>query len=99
MEANKILTADVLDLIFENRNKDYGAYELRRTYNRRIVRALVITASVALLALLGSFLANKLDTGPKKDDIKEVTLQEIKQGPSRPILLKLKWRNLLLPKL
>ncbi|MDP4265206.1 MAG: energy transducer TonB [Bacteroidota bacterium] len=84
MEANKILTADVLDLIFENRNKDYGAYELRRTYNRRILKALIITASVALLALLGSFLANQLDTGPKKEDIKEVTLQEIQQDEDKP---------------
>lgn len=39
MEANKILSADILDLIFEDRNKDYGAYELRKTYNRRITRA------------------------------------------------------------
>ncbi|MBL0272830.1 MAG: hypothetical protein IPQ06_07075 [Chitinophagaceae bacterium] len=39
MEANKILSADILDLIPEDRNKDYGAYELRKTYNRRITRA------------------------------------------------------------
>jgi len=53
MEANKILNADILDLIFEDRNKDYGAYDLRKTYNKRITKALIITASVALLALLG----------------------------------------------
>ena len=47
MEANKILSADILDLIFEDRNKDYGAYNLRKTYNRRILKALIITASVA----------------------------------------------------
>ena len=28
MEANKILNADILDLIFEDRNKEYGAYDL-----------------------------------------------------------------------
>ena len=33
MDINKILTADVLDLIFEGRYKEYGAYELRKTYN------------------------------------------------------------------
>ncbi len=48
MEANKILSADVLDLIFEDRNKDYGAYDLRKTYNKRIILALVITASVGI---------------------------------------------------
>jgi protein TonB len=65
MEANKILNADILDLIFEDRNKDYGAYELRKTYNKRIVKALVITASVALLALLGSLLAKAFNSGKK----------------------------------
>ena len=30
----KFLHADILDIIFEGRNKEYGAYELRKTYNR-----------------------------------------------------------------
>lgn len=85
MEANKILSADILDLVFENRNKDYGAYELRKTYNKRIIMALVITASVALLALLGSLLASTLDNDKsKKMDIKEVTLADIKQEEEKP---------------
>jgi periplasmic protein TonB len=79
MEANKILSADILDLVFEGRNKDYGAYQLRKTYNKRILKALIITGSVALLALLGSFLASKLEGDTKELKIKEVTIQEIKQ--------------------
>lgn len=79
MEANKILSADILDLVFEDRNKDYGAYELRKTYNKRIVMALIITASVALLALVGSILASSLKKESGKVDIKEVTIQDIKQ--------------------
>ncbi|MGZ8511240.1 MAG: energy transducer TonB, partial [Chitinophagaceae bacterium] len=80
MEANKILSADILDLVFENRNKEYGAYELRRTYNKRIIMALVITVSIALLAVLGSVLASTLDSGKSiKVDIREVTLADIKQ--------------------
>lgn len=43
MDSKKILTADLLDLVFDNRNKDYGAYELRRFYNQRIGKALLIT--------------------------------------------------------
>jgi protein TonB len=77
MEANKILSADLLDLLFENRNKDYGAYQLRKTYNRRITKALLITASVALLALLGSFIANKVNAAKEKFKKTEVTLTEI----------------------
>ncbi|HMR93016.1 MAG TPA: energy transducer TonB [Chitinophagaceae bacterium] len=80
MEANKILSSNLLDLIFEGRNKDYGAYELRKTYNKRIIIALVITASVALLALIGSILASSLKKGDKEAiKIQEVTMQNLEQ--------------------
>ncbi|MBE7172222.1 MAG: energy transducer TonB [Williamsia sp.] len=59
MEANKILQADLLDILFEGRNKEYGAYELRKTYNKRLVVAL--TSMMALLGVLsvGYVVANK----------------------------------------
>jgi protein TonB len=80
MEPNKILQSDLLDIVFEDRNKDYGAYELRRSYNRRVGRALIITASIAALAFLGSVLANNIGgTTKQKNKITEVTLQDIKQ--------------------
>jgi protein TonB len=85
MEANKILSADLLDLLFENRNKDYGAYQLRKTYNKRITKALLITASVALLALLGSFLANKISAGAAKAKKTEVNLIDIKQEEEKKV--------------
>jgi protein TonB len=68
METNKILTADLLDLIFDDRNKDYGAYELRRTYNKRIRNALLITATVGALGFTGTLLANKIT--PSKETLK-----------------------------
>src|SRR5829696_6977667 len=86
MEANKILSADLLDLIFEDRNKEYGAYQLRKTYNKRIARALIITASVALLALLGSILAKTLQgKNEKKFNVNELTLQDIKQEEEKKV--------------
>jgi protein TonB len=86
MEANKILSSDILDILFENKNKDYGAYNLRRTYNKRITRALIITASIALLAVGGSLLASKLtDKGDKKIKIQEVTLADVKQEEKKII--------------
>ncbi|MFM8710070.1 MAG: hypothetical protein ACKOC7_02235, partial [Sphingomonadales bacterium] len=60
MELNKILTADILDIVFEGRNKEYGAYDLRKTYHERVKRALIITASTAALILLISFLNKTL---------------------------------------
>ena len=84
MDANKILSADLLDILFEDRNKDYGAYELRRSYNKRILMALIITASIALLALLGSVLMDQFASKKPKEDIKEVTIQDIKQQEEPP---------------
>lgn len=48
MDQKKILQADYLDIIFDNRNKAYGGYELRKTYDRRIKKGvgfLMLTVS------------------------------------------------------
>lgn len=80
MEPNQILKADILDLLFEDRNKAYGAYELRKTYNKRMTTALVVTASILLLILLSSFLANQFEgTEDAKLNVKDVVLEDIKQ--------------------
>ncbi|MEI8052209.1 MAG: energy transducer TonB, partial [Bacteroidota bacterium] len=61
MDINKILSSDVLDIIFEDRNKEYGAYELRKTYNTRLKKALMFTGSLLLLIFVSTVLANVLD--------------------------------------
>lgn len=86
MDANKILSAQLIDLIFEGRNKSYGAYELRTGYNKRLRNALMITVGIALFILLASFISS-LTEGSKKGQvlIKEVQLEEIKQEePNEP---------------
>ncbi len=40
MKPETILQSDVLDIIFENRNKEYGAYALRKNYNVRLLQAM-----------------------------------------------------------
>lgn len=52
MKTALILKADLLDIIFENRNKDYGAYPLRKYYHVRLYKALGITfLFISLLSL------------------------------------------------
>jgi protein TonB len=85
MEANKILSSDILDLVFENRNKAYGAYELRKTYNKRITTALLITAGIALLIFLASFIANTINARAAKMEIKEVVLENIPQEEEKKV--------------
>ena len=69
MTSQQILQSDLLDILFEKRNKLYGAYHLRRAYNSHLLKAVGGTALlvVALLFLGGS---SKNEMGPqhKPDD-------------------------------
>ncbi len=85
MDVNKILTSDLLDLVFENRNKAYGAYELRKSYSKRMTIALLCMVAVAILAVGGSILAGELKKGKAKIEAKEVILTEIKQEEEKKI--------------
>ena len=58
MEANQILQSGFLDILFDGRNKLYGAYDLRKTYNQRISKALLATLLFMLL-LVGAFIISK----------------------------------------
>ena len=62
MTNKEILQADMLDILFEHRNKLYGAYALRKTYKRRLGLALGIALSIGLLFILMSFIKKK-DSG------------------------------------
>ena len=86
MEANKILGSDFLDILFEGRNKSYGAYELRKTYQKRLQLALAITLGVTVGIFLLSFIYNKIGNGDKdKVKVSDVTLTDIKQEEEKKI--------------
>lgn len=52
MLPEKIMQSDFLDLLFEDRNKLYGAYAIRRSYNKTLAAAITVTVSIALLFCL-----------------------------------------------
>lgn len=58
MQTQYILSANILDILFDGRNKSYGAYDLRKNYNTRVVKSLVITFGVCLLFTVVSIFAN-----------------------------------------
>ena len=61
MLPEKILNSSFLDLLFENKNKAYGAYELRKNYNKRMLQSIAFTMLVVLV--FGLFQSFKI---PKK---------------------------------
>jgi protein TonB len=87
MDINKILSADILDIIFDGKNKQYGAYDLRKSYNKRLTKALLITAALALLIFLGSVFANII--GKSKSgtiDVVDTQMAELKKEPPPPVV-------------
>ena len=52
LPANFTQEGDLNEIIFANRNKAYGAYELRKHYDVRLLKAFLLTASTVLAFLL-----------------------------------------------
>ena len=85
MDINKILSADILDIVFDGKNKAYGAYDLRKTYNTRLKKSLIFTASLLLLIFIGTVLANVINN--KKDqsiDVIDTQMAELKKDEPPP---------------
>jgi protein TonB len=84
MEPNKILQSDLLDIVFEGKNKDYGAYELRKKYNKRIWLALIITAAAALAAVAATELSKLGGNSEKTAVVRDVVIQQVNNEDKPP---------------
>ena len=83
MDINKILTADILDLIFEGRFKEYGAYELRKTYDKRLKAGLAGMVAVVVLLGGGAILSNSIKK-PKTEIIAvDMSLENVQQDEKK----------------
>jgi protein TonB len=84
MEKDKIKDADLLDIVFEGRNKEYGAYQLRKTYNRRIRNALIGTIVLCAVLIGASIFANSTGDDKPTVNVLDVELANVKQEEKRP---------------
>ena len=89
MTNKEILQADMLDILFEHRNKLYGAYALRKTYTHRLGLALGISLSIVLLFVLMSFLkkgdsTNGLRRSGEEFVVREVDIPKQEIEPEKP---------------
>jgi periplasmic protein TonB len=87
MEPNKILSATLIDVIFDGRNKEYGAYELRKTNSKRTKASLSITIAVVALALAITTMGN---TYKKKEvvykigpDMNLIDIRKVEKPPEK----------------
>ena len=87
MTNKEILQADILDILFENRNKAYGAYALRKNYNHHLALALGFALSIVLGIFLVSFSWNKKsqNTNPIIGKIDSVTVIKLPPEKVKPV--------------
>ena len=69
MEPTTLLRAGYLDIIFDNRNKKYGGYELRKHYNQRIGKSVTF-----LLLGLGALISFSFITSHKTETLYSRTI-------------------------
>ncbi len=64
------LTLD--EIVFENRNKEYGAYDLRHQYPKLLTKSFIVGTALFLIAALSPFiyLTIKRLTAPEKQEVK-----------------------------
>jgi protein TonB len=60
MNTAQLSTATLDDIVFEGRNQTYGAYVLRRIYNRHLVTGLTFSVSLCLLLVALPFIVQRL---------------------------------------
>ncbi|WP_176852002.1 energy transducer TonB [Mucilaginibacter sp. OK268] len=75
-----LYNAEWLDLVFDHRNKEYGAYDLRKNYGQTMARAMGLAlAGVAILVAASIVFKHKIEPVPKVNmtpvDLKDITIQ------------------------
>ncbi|MEZ7516382.1 energy transducer TonB [Flavobacterium frigidarium] len=78
-----ILKNQWLDIVFEGRNKTYGAYQLRRTNRGTTIKALVLGAVIFSVALAAPLIADLLPENDKVEEVKDVKITAIKLPPKK----------------
>lgn len=84
MEATKILQASMLDIVFENRNKQYGAYVIRKNYYKQLMTASLITFAIAVIFSLWLLLRKPDSQAAKFVMPTSITVNTIKEV--RPLI-------------
>jgi periplasmic protein TonB len=85
MNKETILKSDVLDILFDKRNKAYGAYNLRKFYNNRLIKSLAVMLSGVVVLSAFTFLPKKekaiIDDGGLTTVM--TNIKEIKKEPEK----------------
>lgn len=81
MKAKELESVGWDDIVFENRNKAYGAYFIRNIYGRHVVIASLVTLLIIAFVLAFPSIAKFLKT---QEDTEDVTLKTVKYTDLAP---------------
>ena len=92
MKNNTKFEKDFIEILFDGKNKEYGAYELRRAYNKRIQKAFSVMLLVIFIFIGGFAISREKTTKtPIVPDLGPmVTLSKEQPVPPPPPPIKLK---------
>lgn len=83
MEVKQAYSPRIEDIIFENRNKSYGAYDIRQKYGKHVGIATAVAVTFLVLALLSPLVIDKLK--PEEEIVpvvdRVVTINELEAPP------------------
>lgn len=72
-----------LDIVFEGRNKIYGAYELRKSNNKTTVRALIIGSLIFSVAVAAPLIASFLPDSEEEVVNNDIKIATVKLPPKK----------------
>lgn len=80
MTTQQLLTADLLDILFEHRNKAYGAYAIRKAYPKNLMKAVGMMLFLVIVLCLYVMSRSKktVQVDPIREKITEITLSDKK---------------------
>ncbi|PRY07815.1 outer membrane transport energization protein TonB [Pontibacter ummariensis] len=84
MDSKLAANASLDDIVFQGRNKAYGAYLLRKLYNSHITKAAII-ATLLFLLFVSIPLIAKLVEGEEEAEVVERIVTEVELAPPPPI--------------
>ncbi len=85
MKASKILQSHILDIIFDGKNKQYGAYQLRKSYNYTLSKSLILTLSIAFIFFMVRAIIPSKEV-KKEDRIKFVDTEMVEIKKELPVI-------------
>jgi periplasmic protein TonB len=88
MEKDLKRVSDFDDIVFRNRNKEYGAYTLRKRYSRNVTISLLIGVAITATAIIAPYLSAKAlgDRQKRAERMVEIKMENLDQ-PAEQIAL------------